>query len=32
MKDRPDYEMHVTFAVLDDRILALGQQMLEDHY
>lgn len=32
MKEYPDYEMHVTFAVLDDHILALGQQVLEDHY
>ena len=30
MKEYPHYEMHVTFAVLDDDILALGQQMLEE--
>ncbi len=32
MEEYPDYEMHVTFAVLDDDILELGQQTLEDCY
>ncbi len=32
MKDDPDYNMHVTFAVLEERILELGQQTLEDCY
>lgn len=30
MKDHPDYEMHVTFAVLDNHILELGQQTLDE--
>ena len=30
IKAHPDYEMHITFAVLDDYILELGQQILEE--
>lgn len=30
MKDHPDYDMRVTFAVLDDGILDLGQQILQE--
>ena len=30
INDNPDYEMKITFAVLDDEILKLGQNIYDD--
>lgn len=32
VKDNPDYEMNITFAIFNDHILELGRQRLEDCY
>lgn len=30
MNENPDYEIHMIFAILDDRIIALGEKILAE--
>ena len=30
MNENPDYEIHIIFAILDDRIIVLGEKILAE--